>query len=283
MRPSSLTLTSLVASFPKRVTSGADIATFGVAQANAVFSEIEKLCDPDVLVAESAILLQDGVTDYAAPSTAIRKIRGIYGVNQGEVAPNRERPVPFQELGTRIRLPNSISLSGNDDIQRTVSAGAPSDLNLVFDNTAGYLDAQTDNSLIGRLCIVTHATAVAEYRIICANDQAGTLVTLNGNLNAVAAVGDAYKITSNFLIIEYSRYITRLTAASQTLDIPIDLEDCFAAGLKFRYYLNQDEADEQAKKWEGIYNAKKKEIKSDFSTQAMGAFVNRPAPLPRFQ
>lgn len=282
MRNSTLTLQSVVDSFPQRARVGFS-NLFAVSNGNEVFGEIETLCDPDFLVRESALLLRDGVTDYALPDSSIRKIRGIMSVPAGEVTPDRSAPIPFQELGQRVRLGATPRVSSSADITGTVDAGGPGDLDTVFDNTAGILDAVEDDALLGRLCRVTHANGVIENRIITGNAVVGTIIELNGPLEAVAAVGDTYLVTDNYVIVEFSRYITRLTAMTSVLDIPVEFEALFRAGLLARYFRSQDELSEDAVKWENAYENLKKQVRRDISTQPALALVRRPAALPDFQ
>lgn len=282
MRNSTLTLQSVVSSFPVRARAGVN-DVFAISNGNEVYGEIETLCDPDFLVRESAILLKDGVTDYALPDASIRKIRAILPVPSGEILPDRTAPIPFKELGSRIRLSLIPRLSSTVDFTGTVDAGGPGSLDSVFDNTPGVLDTITEDSLIGRLCRVTHANGVVENRVIAGNVATSTIIELNGPLDTVAAAGDTYLVTDNFVILEFSRYITRLTGMSSVLDVPVEFEALFRAGLLARYFRSQDELSEDSQRWENAYENLKKQVRRDVSTQPSISLVRRPAPLPSFE
>jgi|GEM_PF-6815042 len=283
MQWSSLTLNDVIKGLPKRL-QHYDAAVFGKQVANGILSDIEKLCDPDFLVKQSALFLQDGVTDYASPDSSLRKIRGIFAVNDGEVIPNREDPVDYSEMGKTIRLLSVPTLSAVDDILGVVDAGGPSSLVKVFDNTAGILDVLEDNILRGRLCSLTHTgTSVVENRIITGNDPAAFTISLNGNLDALALGGDTYTVTYNYLIIEFSRYLTRFTALTDVLDLPMDFEKAFRSGVIYYYYLQADEESDETKRWEKIYYGQLNELKVDASTQIGTALRRKPAPIASFQ
>lgn len=283
MRWSTQTLQDVWGSLPARF-QNAYQTPLVLTQANAVLAEIEKLCDPDFLVKETAILLKDGVTDYVYPDSSIRRVRGLFSVQPGEVVPDHDSPIPFQELGTRIRLGMTPTVSGVADITGTVDAAGPSGLSLVFDNTAGILDILDDDALTSRLCRVTHASGAIENRIIVGNDPAAFTIALNGDLEAAAATGDTYLVTSDYVIVEFSRYMNRFTAMATVLDLPTDYEEAFKAGLFYRAFRQIEIDGDEAKMWGKIYGGLLSDSKDDASTQAsITNFVRRPNRIPDFQ
>ena len=248
--------------------------------ANQIISDIEKNSNADYFIAETALLLAAGQVDYPLID-AVRHVRGIFEVPVGTVVPDRNHPIRFKEMGPQlVRLDYPYILTGNEDITGTATGGSTTTL---VDSTADKLDDEiNDNDLVGRMAIITHiADSSVEYVLIFTNDTATTTATLSKPLLSAVAAGDTYVITSDFLLLEYEKYLTRVTGLSSVLDIPQGFEDIFEAGLKFKYYAQIEPHGREAKTWYDIYTIRLRELKIDLS-QKTGAHPKMHArPIPR--
>lgn len=256
---------------------------FLVAVGNEVLGDIEQECDPDYFRAETPLILLEGATDYALPDS-VRHVRGVYEICAGDVTPDRNHPVAIEVLGNTLRLGEPWSLSETEDISGTVAAGAPAAYNLLFDDTAGKLDGTDleDDELKSRLVTITHAApaSVVEYRIALGNSVDDTTVTLNGNLLALAIAGNTYRITSNFLIIEHTRYLTRFTAKAGVLPVSQEFEKLMRIGLTYKFHFQADEMSREAKEWQTKYQDELDRFRID-TTKPRGMVPrNVPRSLP---
>lgn len=251
---------------------------------NEVLGEMEQVCDADHFVGETGLLLVEGVTDYPLDA-AVRHVKGIYAVQAGDVIPDKHHPVGHELIGTMLRLEAVPTLTGDEDITGTVPAGAPASKAVLFDDTAGKLDsALEEDELLGRLVKVTHAPGASqtvEYKVLKGNTPDDTTADVNGELAALAAQGDTYLITSNFLIIEHQRYLTRVTGASSVLDIPQDFENLFRFGLTWKYHLQADKLSKETRQWGEDYNALLNNFRIDATKHRGTAVRNSPRSMPR--
>jgi hypothetical protein len=188
-------------------------------------------------------------------------------------------------MGNTLRLSAVPVLTEDEDITGTVPVGAPASKAVLYDNTAGKLDsALEEDALLGRLLKVTHAPGASqtvEYKVLKGNTPEDFTADVNGELAAVAAQGDAYLITSNFLIIEHQRYLTRVTGTSSLIDIPQDFENLFRHGLIWKYHLQADKLSKETRQWGEDYNALLNTFRID-ATKHRGTTVrNSPRSMPR--
>lgn len=255
---------------------------FAVAAASEVLAEMETACDPDFFTGETGLLLASRTTTYRLPDS-VRHIKGLYGVAAGEAIPDRGHPVAHQVLNGFLRLDSEPTISEDDDISGTVAVGAPADQSLLYDDTAGNLDGLEEDELRGRLARVTHASGVVEYRLLAGNDPAAYTATLDGPLAALAAAGDAYLVTANFLVIEHQRYLARPTEAAirtAAIDVPQDFENLFRAGLTWKYHLQADSLSKETRTWGEQYALLMSNFRIDTSKVRGTATRNSPRSLP---
>lgn len=248
MKASVRTLQSILDLLPLVLQRRYDKNTFGVGAANEVLSEIEQLCEADYFVGETGLLLRAGVTDYPLPDS-VRQIKGLYEVPAGDVVTDKLHPIAHVINGNTLRLEDAITLSDDDDISGTVAVGAPSNKAVVYD-TVNFGTLEEDDQM-GRLLRLTHANGTIEFRILKGNTPDDSTVDINGELDALAAAADTYLITSNFLIIEHTRYLARLPAGTTATVIPLpqDFENLFRAGLFFKYHTQADNLSKESKFW----------------------------------
>jgi hypothetical protein len=280
VKASTQALKDVIALLPLVLAKRYDPNVFGVAAANKILSEVEQSCDPDFFTEESGLVLLSGVTDYELPNT-VRQIRGLYQVQAGDVVTDRDHPVSHSMLNNRIRLSDLPDMSSTADIVGTVPSGAPSDKTKVYDN-AKLGSAVAANALLSRLIRVTHASGVVEYKILKGNTPSSFTADINGSLTTLAAVGDTYLITANFLIIEHTRYLNRLTPGSTTgiIDLPQDFEGLFHAGMFFRYHAQADNLSTETKFWQEEYARLTNSFMVD-TTKVRGTNIqNSPRPIP---
>lgn len=278
MKASTKTLQNHLDLVPRTLV-GRYMPAFGVACGNEILADLEQACDPDVFVGETGLVLLEDVLDYALPAT-VRNVKGLYPVAAGDCIPDRDHAYPHRVVGDSLRLLEAFTFSDDEDISGTVAASPPADLTAVYDTTAGKLDTLEDDELLGRLIRVTHASGVVEYRILKGNTPASFTADINGSLRAQAAAADAYLITPNFLIIEHNRYLTRLTAATETVDIPQDFEFLFRAGLAWKYNLQADQLSRETKTWGDTYADQLQNFRID-TTKARGTAIrNQPRSMP---
>lgn len=245
-----MTLDDALGLLPRTLRQRYSAGAFPWKAGNIILGELEKELEEKHFIGETALLLKANTSDYVLPAT-VRQVRGIYTVNPGAVIPYRPAPVPFQELGTTIRLEGAPTLSDEADITGTVPAGGDGSLLTLFDDTAGKLDADTldEDELAGRYLEVTHLNDTVESKILSGNTPDDTTADINGGLLAVAAEGDTYLITANFLMMEVLNYLTRLTALADTLPIPQDWEACFIAYLRYHFEAQSEEGSPTTAFW----------------------------------
>lgn len=280
MRASARTLQNFLDLIPASLARRYNPSLFGVGAGNEVLSEIEQACDPDLFIGETGLLLSSGVTDYALGSS-VRHVKGLYGVADGEAAPDTGHPIAHSIVGNKIRLSSEPTLSSEADITGTVDSGAPSDLSKVYDNTAGILNTLQADALKGRLIRVTHtATGVVEDRILKGNTPGSFTADINGVLDSLAVVGDTYLITANFLVLVHNRYVRRLTATTDVVDVPLDFEFLFRAGLTHKYYLQADSLSKETKQWEDKYAEQMQLFRIDTTKPRGTSIRNSPRSIP---
>lgn len=277
MQASSKTLESLLALLPRNVQQRYNPATWSVPKANIVLADIETETDPDFLKAERAILLLNGVTDYALDSS-VRATLGLYEVLPGDVRPCKSYPMPFDVIGETLRLTEPAALTGTDDVTGTLLAGSHT-TSRIYDNTSGKLDAFDINELKGRILRVTHlpgASQVVEDRIIVSNDPVAKTATINGAFSFTPASSDTYLISDNFLILAYMRYLRRFTSVTSVLDLPQDFEELFLCGMRWQYEKQVEEGSKEAQLAFQAYRAEKLRMKASFRKR-----MDSPRPVPR--
>lgn len=253
---------------------------FAVQAANEILSEVEQLCDADYFVGETGLLLLEGRTNYPL-ADSVRHVKGVYGVALGDVVPDKAHAVKHEIQGSTIRLEEVPLLDEQEDIAGTVPAGAPSDTSVLFDDTAGKLDsALEEDELQGCLLRVTHASGAVEYRILRGNTPDDFTANINGELAALAALGDTYLITANFFIIEHQRYLTRLAAATSVVDLPQDFENLFRAGLTWKYNHQADTLSKETKQWGERYASLLNNFRVDASKIRGTSVRNSPRSMP---
>lgn len=252
MKPSAKTLQNILDLLPLVLQRRYDKNTFGVGAANEILSEIEQLCEPDFFVGETGLLLRAGVTDYPLPDS-VRQVKGLYEVLAGDVVTDKNHPIAHTLVGNTLRLAEPITLSGDDDITGTVAVSPPSDKAVIYD-TVNFGSLEEDDQL-SRLVKVTHANGIIEYRILKGNTPDDSTVDINGELDALPLAGDAYLVTSDFLIIEHTRYLSRLPTGTTATVIPLpqDFEYLFRCGMFFRYHSQADNLSKETKLWADEY------------------------------
>lgn len=250
MKASTMTLDDALNVLPRTLRQRYSGGNFPQSAGNIILGELEKELEDKHFIGETGLLLKANTTDYVLPAT-VRQIRGLYMVLAGDVSPYRAAPVPFQELGTTLRLEAVPTLSENEDITGTIPAGGDGSLLTLFDDTAGKLDEDTldEDALAGRYLQVTHLGGTVESRILSGNTPEDTTADINGALLAEAAEGDSYLITSNFLVMEVLNYLTRFTETTDTLPIPQDWEACFIAYLRYKYEAQSEEGSTNTAFW----------------------------------
>lgn len=283
MKPSTMTLEEAVDFLPRVLRQRYSGGAFPWKAGNIILADFEKELEDFYFIGEVGLLLEDGRTDYPIPPV-MRQLRGIYQVLQDADVkiPYKPDPIRFTQVNGGIRLDVTPTISEEEDIEGTVAAGAPSDLDLVFDDTAGKLDdTLEDDELAGRVIRVVHADDTEEWRILRGNTPDDTTANLNGDLLAVAAPGDEYLITANFYMLEGLLYLPRLAAIDDVLPIPADWEACFMAHLRYRYEAQSEEGSSNTAFWYREYRRELATIKSD-NRHRVDNPVKRPRPLPPF-
>lgn len=273
MNPSVRTLGNIIDMLPLVLARRYVKEVFGVNAANEVISEIEQLCEPDYFVGESGLLLRAGVTNYPLPSS-VRQIKGLYEVPAGDVVPDKDHAIDHSLQGNTLRLAEPIALTDDDDITGTVPASPPSDLTVVYDTAKFGSTLVSEDELAGRLVKLTHAAGTVEYRVLKGNTPDDFTADINGELAAQAAAGDTYLITSNFLIIEHTRYLSRFPSGTvaTVIDLPQDFEYLFRSGLFFKYNSQADTLSKETTFWKNEYAAQMGNFVAD-TTKIRGTSV----------
>lgn len=265
MKASAVTINTLLQLLPREVYHRYDISSFPLLLIGQILSDIEKKSNGDYFIDELALLVGTGQIDYAL-SDAVRHVRGIYKVPAGTIVPDRFHPIEFKQIGSSVvRLNSTYTLSGDDEILGTATSGT---LTTMVDTTAGVLDDVdlSDNDLTGRILILTHiADSSIEYRLIYTNDVAAKSVTISKPFASAAVVGDTFKITSDYLLLEFERYLTRPTATTQVIDVPQGFEDVVEAGLKYKYYMQIEPQSQEGARWQQEYESRLSKMRNDLS------------------
>jgi len=275
------TLQNFIDLLPLAIGRRYDKNTFGVGVANEILSEIETSCDPEYFTGESGLILISGVTDYTLPDS-VRQIKGLYSVPGGEVVPDRNHPIAHRLLNSSIRLEEELSLSSDDDISGTVSVTPPEDKTVIYDTVNLGSDLET-NALAGRLLAVTHGSDAVEYRVLKGNTPDDFTADINGELASLAIVGESYLITSNFLIIEHTRYLGRFPTGSTTtvLDLPQDFEYLFRCGLLTKYHSQSDNLSKETTYWANEYMQQMNAFRIDTTKPRGTSTRNAARALPK--
>ena len=239
---------------------------FWVAKANFVLNEIETKLSGPYMNIEVAMPIVDRVTMYPIPKNVrtIKRIRLPSSTYLGMTNEDPSTKIPYSFLGNQFRLLYPVSLSGNVDLNLTQTISS----NILLTVAGGDgVDQSGKAAIITHLDRTSETLIVASQKLIMSGIQVQTtILRLNGTLKQPCAVGEAFILTSDFIMIEGRTGFDKFTSFSSLSPLPAEWDRALAKGLRFWLEAQQDEqGNARIQDWYKLFMADLEQIDADYN------------------
>ena len=247
---------------------------FWIRKANQILGEIETEIKGFKYQAWYPLILSEGRTIYPVPS-ALRTIDRVRvpdstGIQIDSYDLGSE--VHFRLLGDNIVLQALPDMSGLTAVTGTATAATLRTITYVTavdvleDQYAGKILMDTSNG--GFSFITSHPAALATESLV---------LTLNAELSApLTDTTPAFAIQHDFYICEGQKRMTRFTATSETVPLPVEREAVMVKGLRYHGEIQTDEESQQVAFWKQEYLNELDKFQAEVGTPTGDRGRNRP-------
>lgn len=299
MKMSSLTLQNIKDMIPLQLTGRYSSTDFPANAFNEISQHLEKYADTDYMTAEMIIPQENGITDYAL-NDRVRQPRGLYLIptdlpldanrhvvvtgdaqaSYPDIHPDKANPIRFDQFGNTLRVYQTPSVEEPIHTEdRTIVDATGSTTQKIYD-VGSSSPLEEDEQLRGKAIIITQANGNVDHLIIADNDDDNSYARVNGEMTDTPEAGTVYSIYNNFWIFEYAIYLPRLSALSDSINVPLDFEAVYKWGMFWKYYAQEGENKVEIDRYQNMFEKEAMRFTSDQNRFRSDNKITIPRAIP---